>query len=693
VDVVTVDEIYDNFSGGVPDPVAIRNYCKFLYDNFSDTGGNPLLTYLLLLGDANVDFKNFTTSLPNFVTTNVNMNQLTLDAYITDDWFALMDPADVAGAKFIDFAVGRLPAASAQEADALVSKVISYETTAEFGAWRDQVILVADDEVAFRNDRQADFVIQSEVIASSKLAKYLNPLKIYLTEFPAISGIKPASRLFFLDAWNEGALVVNYVGHGSSKQMADEQVFLDTDVPNLVNGLRLPLLVAVSCTIGKFGDGAKSLSEKLLLRDGGGVIATVTASELTFIGPNASFDFNLFESLFPASPGPAEPLGVALMTAKFRSLSASGLRLVEENNEKYNLLGDPALRLLSPQRRIVFAPVDIDTLVTGRREMVHGSVYGGGQVDTGFSGTVRLVVREPDDQSGYQREDGFSIPYNYPGGTVYEGTADVRAGEFEFNFKVPRSAQTGDLGFILGYADNGVTDAAARFDSILYVPASPGDSTALVPLDGPPRVTLGFQGGASTVKPGAVLQARIRDADGVNILTTTPEGKIALVFDRSNLPIDATRFFDFDHGGVDTSGTLLFPVPGLAVGEHSAVLKVADSFGQTRLDTLEFSVTDVLDFSAEVVLNYPNPFRSSTHFLVNLTGRARIRLDIFTLSGRRIRTLETTRDPGEAWILWDGRDFSGDTIGNGAYLYVATVDFEGVSRPALVLRGKLVKVE
>ena len=81
--------------------------------------------------------------------------------------------------------------------------------------------------------------------------------------------------------WNRGALVINYIGHGSSVQMADEQVFLSTDVANLTNGLRLPLLIAVSCTIGDFANAqSKSLSEKLLLKDNGGVIAAIAASQV-----------------------------------------------------------------------------------------------------------------------------------------------------------------------------------------------------------------------------------------------------------------------------------------------------------------------------------------------------------------------------------------------------------------------------
>ena len=342
-----------------------------------------------------------------------------------------------------------------------------------------------------------------------------------------------------------------------------------------------------------------------------------------------------------------------------------------------------------------FDAADVDTLVAGRRETIRGTVYSGGQPDTAFVGTVRLIVREPDDQSGYAREsDGFFISYRYPGGTTYIGTADVTAGDFEFSFKVPRFAQVGDKAFVLAYADDGLIDAVAQNDNLVFRTPLPTDTTALQPVDGPPRVALGFQGGEQVVvKPGAVFLADIKDADGVNILNTTPEGKIALVIDKASLTLDVTSFFEFDHGGVDTSGTLRFPLPGLAVGPHTAVLKVSDAFGQTTLDTLAFTMIDPLDYNAEVVLNYPNPFVSSTYFLITLTDRADVRLDIFTVSGKKIRSIQSLKDSGEQWILWDGRDAHGSSIANGTYLYVARVSFVGLDRPPLVMRGKVVKIE
>jgi flagellar hook assembly protein FlgD len=69
-----------------------------------------------------------------------------------------------------------------------------------------------------------------------------------------------------------------------------------------------------------------------------------------------------------------------------------------------------------------------------------------------------------------------------------------------------------------------------------------------------------------------------------------------------------------------------------------------------------------------------------------------VTLDIFTVSGKRVRRIEETRDGGEVWVEWDGRDAVGDDLANGSYLYVATVDFVGLDRPPTVLRGKLTKI-
>jgi hypothetical protein len=143
---------------------------------------------------------------------------------------------------------------------------------------------------------------------------------------------------------------------------------------------------------------------------------------------------------------------------------------------------------------------------------------------------------------------------------------------------------------------------------------------------------------------------------------------------------------------VDTSGVLLFPLPDLGVGRHRLVYKVSDSFGFTTLDTLHFDVTDAANYYAEAVFNYPNPFKDATQFFFRVSNRALIKLELFTVSGKFVRRIEETRDGGEVWVQWDGRDASGGDVANGSYLYVATIDFVGVDRPPVVLRGALSRI-
>jgi hypothetical protein len=699
VKVVSTDEVYDNFSGGMPDPMGIRNYVKYLYDNYVDANGNHRLAYVVLLGDATDDFLNHASSQTDYVPSNLYFTQSTLFAFSTDEWYTHLDAQDqIPGHAVSDVMVGRLPAASSEEASFLVEKVIAYETQAPLDDWRHRCILVADDENSSFIGCETQWTDESELITLFHAPDLLAMQKIYLTEYPAIAGVKPTSRLAFIEAWNAGALLINYIGHGSSVQMADEQVFLASDVSQLVNGERLPILTAFSCTIGDYANPAgKSLSERLFLRDGGGCIATITASRETYPNPNERVCFSLFEEMFPTRLGtPATPVGMALMHAKlFGQVDTNWQVFQQENSWKYNLLGDPAMRPAIPAQPIVWNASSPDTMVAGTRHTLRGSVYSDGSVDTGFNGVVSVTVREPDIRRVYTTTCNAALTMEYllPGGPIYQGTVDAKNGKFEVNFRVPRYASTGTLAYAGSYAQNGSRDAANSVDSMLVVvPPTIADSLALRPVDGPPRVDLGFKSGLKVVKTGDTVRARVRDADGINILNTTNEGRQAILIDKQPVPIDVNEFFSFDHGGTDTSGVLLFPLPELRTGHHRLVYKVSDSFGFTTLDTLQFDVTDAANYYADAPFNYPNPFKDSTRFLFRISNRASIKLELYTVSGKFVRRIEQTREGGEAWIEWDGRDGAGGDVANGSYLYVATIDFVGVDRPPVVLRGRLSRI-
>ncbi|MFN8588492.1 MAG: cohesin domain-containing protein [Candidatus Eisenbacteria bacterium] len=66
---------------------------------------------------------------------------------------------------------------------------------------------------------------------------------------------------------------------------------------------------------------------------------------------------------------------------------------------------------------------------------------------------------------------------------------------------------------------------------------------------------------------------------------------------------------------------------------------------------------------------YPNPFRGSTSLRLSLAFEGHVRVAVYDLVGRRIRTLtDGTMSAGERTLVWDGRDDDGRAVAAGLYL-------------------------
>ncbi|MGH7602248.1 MAG: FlgD immunoglobulin-like domain containing protein, partial [bacterium] len=145
--------------------------------------------------------------------------------------------------------------------------------------------------------------------------------------------------------------------------------------------------------------------------------------------------------------------------------------------------------------------------------------------------------------------------------------------------------------------------------------------------------------------------------------------KITLALDgRSDDKIDVTNLFNYDSGSY-TRGAVIYPLGTLAEGRHTVEIKAWDNLNNSSSVLADFVVLPQDRLVLREVMNYPNPFRRQTSFTFDLNLDAEVRVKIFTLSGRLIRTLETDARPGFNMLPWDGRDEDGDELANGVYLY------------------------
>lgn len=646
---VDVEDVYDEFSGGLVDPMAIRSFVNYAVDNW-----DPAPWFICLMGDGTYDYKNNTgTSHPNW------MPAYQEGVSMFDEWYVRVEGED----RIPDLAIGRLPVQSAMEAEGVVDKLIAYDSEPEVGPWQSRVLLVADD---LRNpsnlgNRESYFIIDAESLADRYLPTDLDLVKLYIAQFPLEGKSKPQAREEFLRRFNEGALIVTYIGHGSLDVLAHESMFLlSRDADRIDNGRRLPLMYTAASQVGVFDKpDQQSMPEVLMNRPDGGVIGFISAARVGFHASNM-YLAREFHRLMYRSEETYVPLGLALTIAK---QNVDGNRNDRINMQRYCLIGDPALRLARPRLTV---SLEVPDSVRALEEIrIAGRILDSGrQLVKDFSGTALVQAF---DSSTRSRLD--NIGYDRVGNPIFRGLVPVAGGRFETAFRVPK-----DISY---KEDNGRVSAYVWSD---HAPAAFGAvhglvlaGTALgVPADETgPEIAIGFKGldgfrSGDTVPGQAVLEAVISDPNGINITGETGH--------EMEFRVDEERFIVteyFHNTGDYRSGLLEFPLPPMEPGTHTLRLKAWDTFNNSSQIEAEVRVSEAEEGVLSQLLFHPNPMRDGGDFTYTLDASAEsVRIRVFSLAGRLVDELSGTGHADFNQVAWTPPG----ELANGTYLYQVEVE-------------------
>jgi hypothetical protein len=310
---VAFEEIVDEFGHGQLSAEAIRGFLSFAYQSWAQ----PSPRYVLLLGDSTYDPRNFMgTSQPSPLPALWAKTSYLWT--VSDPRLAAVNGED----ELPDLAIGRLPATTAEQARALVEKLLAWEDSGQGLAG--QAALVADNP-----DIAGDFEADVRDIAQSYLAGRSNLI--------LLSQLNSQTRPAVLDALNSGLSFLSYVGHGGAAVWASENVWNSWDAASLQAQSRQPLLVTMNCLNGYFVAPAyDSLAESLLKADGRGAIAAFSPSGLSLDGPAHLYHRALMAEL---TGGQHARLGDAVLAAQ-KAYAQTGM--MPELLSVYHLLGDPA---------------------------------------------------------------------------------------------------------------------------------------------------------------------------------------------------------------------------------------------------------------------------------------------------------------------------------------------------------------
>jgi hypothetical protein len=622
-ELVNVNEIFNEFSGGQPSPIGIRNFVKYLL-NKAVTNKVKAPRYLLLFGIANFNSRNYNSAsqIPVFesaASTGV------LTSYPSDDFYSILEDNDdinnFTRIKKLAIATGRLPVRNTAEADTVVEKIINYQRNLNGGAWKNKITWVADD---------GDYNLHledAEAISTHLQQKNVswNQKKIYLDLYAATKNIAgntyPLVNSEIVQTVNEGTLILNYTGHGNFARLAEEAVISQTDVLQWNNATKLPLMITASCDFAPYDQPQLSpFGFDALMKNSKGVIGLVAASRLVFAYSNKQINDHFIQQLLvPDSLGNYLTIGEALQRAKMQAWSADEDRM---NAFKFSLLGDPAMRLSLPKYEIGIISLNQktftgkDTILAGNKYTLKGAVNNKGVLQNNFNGLLDFVLydaitnKKTLANAGTSRVTTVAMQENI----LFKGKVTVTKGNFTVDFLLPKEVSLQKNLKIQMTAYNELSDAIGVYDRLIALDAG---GVLMNDNQGPElKIFLNdsnfINGGWAAARSNLILQ--LKDSAGIQTSGNALGHDMVLVIDNDyKNTIVLNNYFLSD---IDTyqKGNLMYALPLLAEGAHSIMIKVWDLLGNSTTKTLNFVVPATEIVSLKNLYNYPNPFQNFTQF-------------------------------------------------------------------------------
>ncbi|HEY3251575.1 MAG TPA: type IX secretion system sortase PorU [Ignavibacteria bacterium] len=679
--IVTVDQIYNEFSGGILDASAIRDFLKHAYLTWTEKPA-----HVLLLGDGDFDYKNQLNILnkvelvPAFEITDPQLNQVA--GYTTDDFYVnavgnnipspYNDPPDMA--------VGRIPANSLQEANDYLDKVDCYESGLYNGPWKSRMVFVADDQVTASGCETVLHLAQIEDLAENHTPSTIDRRKIYLVTYPTVitpqGRRKPQVNADIVKNWNEGALDIHYTGHGSPDLWAHEYV-LEKDVvlSQLFNECHYPFVSIASCDMSKFDNPiSQSAGELFMMKPKKGAIGTLAATRPVYAEGNAALMREFFDNLYI-------PRDTLLLPKRFGvALNRTKQTKHDMNDLKYVLMCDPSVRVQLPRFRSrvdSISGLSGDTMRALSRVKIYGSII---HPDSSFwndyNGNNILKVYDVERQITLTDECNYTHYFKLNGGIIYSGTQRISNGHWVAEYIVPKDiSYRNSRGKMVNYFYNTSADGAGIYINF-YVggidPNAPVDSIG-------PRISLylntrNFRTG-DVVNKNFNLIADLYDESGINTTGTIGHKIESIIDNNENNKVDLTNFYNSDTSY--TSGSLEYGFADITEGKHVLRLKAWDTYNNSSEAEIEFNVSDAANLSVMNVYNYPNPFKDNTTFTFqhNYPNPINVKIKIYTVAGRLIREISQPNVTDKfVAIAWTGKDEDGETLGNGVYIYKLIVE-------------------
>ena len=682
VAVTTNEEVYNEFSSGNPDVSAIRNLMRMLYQRA--TNANEYPQYLLLLGDGSYNNISTKGNNTNYILTyqserSINKTQ----SFVTDDFFGLLDPDEGEANGLMDIGVGRIPVKTAEEAKIVVDKIKQYMSNDNIGEWQNQLCFIGDDEDG--NIHMQDANTLADYIRDNH--KEYNIKKVffdaYKQEVTAGGASYPEVNKAINTTINNGALLINYTGHGNERWLAHEKVVMLDDVLSWKNYKSLSLFVTATCEFSRFDDyHTTSTGEWILLSPKGGGIALLSTTRLVYSNPNFTLNYNFIKTLFARKTPENTHYTLGDLVRITKNLSGTGY-----NKRNFTLLGDPALKLRYPKNKIELLTATnaltgepIDTLKALSSVSLSGRVTDlNGNTNSNYNGITTVTILDKEKQVTTLGNDGGStMSFAIRDNVLYKGNASVENGLFSIDFIMPKEInyQYGS-GRISLFATNSQESAMGSNESL----AIGGISAITVEDNTGPTIEIylnneNFRTGG-ICDPNPKFLIKLYDESGINTTGIGIGHDLTATISAPNEKETKFNLNSFYQSEINDfrKGTIEYQMSSLSVGLKKMSVKAWDIYNNSSEAYINFRVMAEDKLIIKNFSCFPNPFTETTSMFFEHNQpdvSFNIQIQIYNYSGALVQTLFYTEHNNGNYrigpITWDGANQNGSKLARGLYI-------------------------
>ena len=630
--------------------VSPQYFKSYLFDNYSNfNGAFSALKYLLILGDETI------------------IEPLKyLNIVASDDYFSSILSSQ-STFPIPTISTGRLLVKNSNEALNNINAIINYITDVSEGSWKSESLLIADD--IYKNGKEIyEEIIHTEYSDSiyNRLKDNMNVSCLYGNEFARYQSsdwyIQPEVNNNIVQKINNGLSIVNYIGHGTSSILADEDILTASDINQIsIQENKLPIWIVGTCSFGNYLN-ENCLSEQLLNK-GNAAIAIISTTYNVSYDSNWNFLNNLYSNIesYLNNENNHFRLGDQVFYSKQKIGNNAGI------DYKFHLFGDPAMpikiakstnNLVNPIQQIDIA--DFNTL----------------NVDNNALSTVKIILEDKIKNINYLDENNVSksLSYNIPGEILF-----YNAFYNSTDYILPLNINTNNKAII-----NIHNDYENTFQNISNINLSISEEFDFNNDTGP-SITITHKGKEifenDTIYPPYDVKVFFEDTNPINLSGLNDNNlRLWINDDENNILILNDLFIPIDSQNTYKGYVEINLMDYLSIdSDNNIKVQAWDILGKNNVLNLNFKT-----FNNELVYNvynFPNPFNNTTNFTFHYSEKeaVNVEINIYTINGFKVKTItQENIAPSNSTFYkisqkWDGKDNNNNDLSNGTYIYKLSI--------------------